>query len=134
MRGDPLHNFMAPEVQGIADRFCDFTSLECRFRKNGVTTFFDVFARRGAISLAFEIETTSRHAVDNAQKACAVGVPMWIVVPRRRLRRKLFRQLDSLELRPGNEPIKILLLGQVEQELTNYLSLFIPANRERGKE
>lgn len=134
MRGNRLHNFKATEVKEKAGKFFDFANCEYRFHRNGVTTYFDVFAQRGSVTLAFEVETTSRHAVDNARKASLVGVPLWIVVPRRRLKLELTRKLNSLGLRPGGEPIKILLLAQLEQELRNYLSLFIPANKQSRKE
>ena len=134
MRGKLLHNFIAAHVQMIAELVVGFAVLEYLFRKDGVTTFFDVFACRDSFVLAFEIETTSRHAIDNAMKATRVGVPMWIVVPTRRLRTKLTSQLDPLGLRPGGEPIKILTLGEIEQELRIYLSIFITANRQHNRE
>jgi hypothetical protein len=125
---------MAIEVQEIAGKFFDFARREYLFHRNDVTTYFDVFAQRGSVALAFEVETTSRHAVDNARKASLVGIPLWFVVPRRRLKLELTRKLKPLDLRPGGEPIKILLLAQLEQELRNYLSLFIPANKQNRKE
>jgi hypothetical protein len=134
MRGDPFHNFMVEDVQETASKFFDFACPEYRFSKNGVTNYLDVFARQGLISLAFEVETTSRHAIDNARKASSVGIPLRIVVPTRRLKSEITRKLKPLGLRPGGEPIKILLIGQLEQELTNYLSLFIPANTQNRKE
>lgn len=129
-----MHNFMAIEVKEIAGKLFDLARREYLFHRNKVTTYFDVFAQRGSVTLAFEVETTSRHAVDNARKASLVGVPMWIVVPRRRLKLELKRKLNPLGLRPGGEPIKILLLAQLEQELRNYLLLFIPANTQNRKE
>ncbi len=63
-----------------------------------------------------------------------LGVPMWIIVPLRRLKLEITRKFAPLGLRPGGEPIRILLLGQMEQELTNYLSLNIAANTQNGKE
>lgn len=124
-----MHNLKAIEVKEKAYKFFNFASCEYRFQRNGVTTYFDVFAQRDSVTLAFEVETTSRHAIDNARKASLVGVPLWFVVLRRKLKLELTRKLNLLDLRPGGEPIKILLLAQLEQELTNYISLFIPANR-----
>ena len=134
MRGDPLHNCTAEKAKATAGLVFDFVACEYGLRRNGVTTFFDILARQGSITLAIEVETTSRHAVDNARKAALVGVPMWIIVPLRRLKLEITRKLAPLGLRPGGEPIKILLLGQLEQELTNYLSFFIAANRQNRKE
>ena len=129
MRGKPLHNLKAIEIKDIAGKFFSFVSCEYRFQRNGVTTYFDVFAQRDSVTLAVEVETTSRHVIDNARKAFLVGVPLWFVVLRRKLKLELMRKLKPLDLKPGGQPIKILFLAQLEQELTNYISLLIPANR-----
>ena len=55
-------------------------------------------------------------------KATLVDVPLWVIVPTRKLKLELIRRLNSLALRPGGEPIKVLLLGQLEQSFVNYLS------------
>jgi hypothetical protein len=125
---------MGAEIKKVADRYFKFAACEYHYNANGATTCFDVFARQGRLTLAFEVETTSRHAVDNAVKASLVGVPLWIVVPRRLLKLKVARKIQPLNLRPGNQPIKILLLGQLQQELMKYLSLIIAANRHKRKE
>lgn len=129
-----MHNCTAEKAKATAGLVFDFVACEYGLRTNGVTTFFDVFVQQGPITLAIEVETTSRHAIDNARKAAVVGVPMWIIVPLRRLKIQIAGKLAPLGLRPGGEPIKILLLGQLEQELTNYLSLNIAANTQNGKE
>ena len=56
-------------------------------RRNGVTTFFDVYAVKGRREVAVEVETSVRHVVDNVRKAQAVGIDVWIVVPSRKLQR-----------------------------------------------
>jgi len=134
MRGCLLHNTMVKHVENTASKFFEFVWPEYRYIKNGVTMFVDVFAHRNSVTLAFEIETTSRHAIDNVKKAAAVGIPLWIIVPTRSLKFRLTGRLNDLELRPGGEPVKILLLGQLQQKLMNYLSLSIPANRLKDKQ
>ena len=129
MRGKPLHNLMAKRVETAASEFFEFVGLEYYYCRNGVTKFLDVFAQQGSIELAFEVETTSRHAVDNAIKVATIDIPLWIIVPTFPLRLELTRMLTDVALRPGNKPVKILLLGQLRKELANYVSLFIPANR-----
>lgn len=125
MRGEPLHNFIARDVEKTASKFFPFVRSEYRVGRDGVTTYFDTFAQNDSVALAFEVETTARHAVDNAIKAISVGVPIWVIVPNRRLQRQLDRKLNLPELRPGGEDIKILLLRQLEQELRDYLSRLI---------
>ena len=127
MRGKPFHNLIASRAKTILQGFFMCVYLEYRFRKNGVVTDFDVFAQENLFTLAIEVETTCRHGIDNAKKAAAVDVPLWIIVPTQTLRAKLSRRLQLLGLRPGGEPIKIFLLGQLEQEVMKYLSLFIVA-------
>jgi len=122
MRGKPFHNLMVDDTKATLDRFFEEVGLEYRLRRNNIVTDLDVFARRGSMTLAVEVETTDRHALDNARKAAAVGVPLWIIVPTRALQRRLVRRLAPLGLRPGGRPICVLLLGQLEQALTHYLS------------
>ncbi len=123
MRGEPLHNMMANGVETTLCYFFNEVHLEHPYRKNGVVTFLDLFARQNQFVLACEIETTTRHGVDNARKAAAVDIPLWIIVPTNQLKIKLSHKLKPFQLRPGGESIKILLLGQLQGELENYLSL-----------
>lgn len=121
MRGKPLHNLMVNRTNDSLKDLGD-TCTEYKLSFNGTTNYVDLFIRCGSFALAIEVETTIRHAVDNAKKAAAVGVPLWIVVPTRRLKSTLTKKLNLLGLRPGSEPIKVLLLGAVRQAFMNYLS------------
>ena len=134
MRGKPFHNLIVSRAKTILQGFFICVYLEYRLRRNGAVTDLDLFAQEDLFALAIEVETTCRHGIDNAKKAAAVDVPLWIIVPTQTLRAKLSRQLRLLELRPGDEPIKIFLLGQLEQEVMNYLSLFIVANKQKDKQ
>ena len=124
MRGDKLHNMMGFEAGIIMCGFFSQVIPEYRYRRNGTVTYFDLFAREGKFVLAVEIETTCRHGFDNAIKADNVGIPLWIIVPISKVKLQLLRKLKPQGLRPGGEPIKILLLGQLERELEDYLSLY----------
>lgn len=121
MRGKPFHNLLVREAQIALARFFPQVEPEYYIRRHGVVTFLDLFASDPLHTLAVEVETTSRHALDNARKAAAVEVPLWIVVPTRALRRRLLQQLDPWGLQPGGRPICVLLLGELEQALTLYL-------------
>jgi hypothetical protein len=102
-------------------------------KRNGITAFFDLLLQIQAALLAIEIETSARHIHDTAIKAAIIDIPLWVVVPTRRIRKQVERKLAHLNVAPGGESIKLLLLGQVEKELTIYLSLFITANSDSGK-
>lgn len=130
MRGDPLHNMMGNRTGTTLRGFFSEVYLEYKYCKNDVVTYIDAFAREKQFVLACEIETTSRHGVDNALKAAAVNIPLWIIVPTNNVKVKLSCKLKSLQLRPGSEPIKILLLGQLEMELEEYLSLRALPNKQ----
>lgn len=132
MRGMPLHNLTADKTGMTLSRFFKEVYPEYKYSRNGVTTYFDWFARQNQIVLAFEIETTARHGVDNAVKAAAVGVPLWIIAPTGKVKKRLLHKLAPLQLRPGGKPIKILLLGQLQKELEEYLSLKPLANMQTG--
>jgi hypothetical protein len=121
MRGKSLHNLIAERVRAELEGLGE-VHPEHKLSGNGTTTYVDLFFRRGLFVLAIEVETTIRHAIKNAGKAALVGVPLWIVVPHRRLKSAIANKTNNLGLRPSGQPIKILLLGTLRQTLTNYLS------------
>lgn len=119
MRGNLFHNRLAQKAQMTFENFAWCISIEHRIHANGTTTFFDLFAEINHYKLACEIETTPRHAIDNAQKAQAVGVPLWFVVPTRKVKRQIVGKLNNQNLAPGGEPIKVLILSELENELAS---------------
>jgi len=117
MRGAPFHNGLARQVQQMFERFGWQVWTEKRIRAHGVTTYVDLYAAKGGDALACEIESTDRHALDNAQKASMVGISLWLVVPTRQMRRRLVQKLGRAGLTCGGQPIHVLLLGDLETEL-----------------
>ena len=134
MRGKSLHNHMASRLKAILESCYLLVSLEHNIRTNGTVNVVDIFVQCGKIQWAIEIETTIRHALDNAHKAVAVDIPLWIVVPTSSLAVKVKTQLKSHNLHPGGKPIKILLLSHVQQEVTNYLSGYFVADKRKNKQ
>ena len=128
MRGRYLHTHKAEYLENELSVYPVGLYPEYRIRRNGVTADFDFVLKTDAFWWAIEIETTIRHLVDNAKKAAAVNIPLWIVVPTRRMKNQAVCKLSPLNLTPGGEPIKLFLLSDVHKEVRNYLSLFIPAN------
>ncbi|MHC4680118.1 MAG: hypothetical protein ACYTEK_15635 [Planctomycetota bacterium] len=117
MRGDLFHNRLTQKARTTFEHFRWRVSIEHRFQANETTTYFDLLAVNGHHNLACEIETTPRHAMDNAQKAQAVGIPLWFVVPTRKVKRQIADKLKAQNLTPGGERIKVLLLSELENEL-----------------
>ena len=130
MRGEILHNTMGKTTGATLRGFFSEVYPEYKYCRNGVVTYLDLFARQSQFVLACEIETTARHGVDNAIKAAAVDIPLWIIVPTNKVKVKLLRKLKLLKLRPGGKPIKILLLGQLQRELEECPSLKPLANQQ----
>ena len=118
MRGDPFHNELAGRVRTLLEHLGWRVWLEKRLEAAGTTAYFDVFAVKAEHQIAFEVETTARHAVDNARKAHAVGVPVWFVVPNRGTKHQIVRQLDGCFV-VGGEGVAVLLLGEIESELAH---------------
>ena len=112
MRGKAFHNKMAADAKTIFSSHCWQVYTEHRYKKDAVTTYFDLFAVKDDHAIACEIETTARHALDNAVKARAVGVDLWIIVPSRTLLRRIERKLKS-----SNISIPVMLLCQLEAQL-----------------
>lgn len=121
MRGDPFHNELAGKVRALLERLGWRVWTEKRLVAAGTTAYFDLFAVKDGHEIAFEVETTARHALDNARKAHAVGVPVMFIVPRRQTKRQIVRRLDIC-LITGGEDVKVLLLGEIESELAHHVT------------
>ncbi len=117
MRGKTFHNRIAEEAKTIFSNHLWQVHTEYRYRKNGMTTYLDLFAVKGNQAIACEIETTIRHAVDNALKAQTAGLVLWIIVPTRTLRRQIECKLESSGVTENRQTIKTLLLSQLNTEL-----------------
>ena len=120
MRGKTFHNQIADETKAIFSNHRWKVYTEHRYRKNGITTYLDLFAIRDDQAIACEVETTSRHAVDNALKAQVVGVVLWIIVPTRTLRRQIEHKLKSSSVIKNHQSIKTILLSQLNTELNSF--------------
>ncbi len=134
MRGKSLHNHIAFRLKAILESCYLPVSLEHYIQRNGTADVVDILVQCGKIQWAIEIETTIRHALDNANKAAAVDIPLWIVVPTSSLAASVPARLKPLDLHPGGQPIKILLLGQVQKAVTNYLSEYFVADKRNDKQ
>ena len=101
---------------------------------HGRTDVVDICANYGSEKFIVEVESTTRHAADNACKAAALGLPLWIVVPTRKLQKTIQRKLQSASCCRADNAINVVLLSQLQQEVRNYFCLFSPANDHDGKE
>lgn len=117
MRGKEFHNKIVKDAESILNIHGWQVFTEHCYRKNGITTYFDLLAVKGNQEIACEVETTSRHAVDNALKAQTAKVALWIIVPTRKLRRQIERKLKSSAVIKNPKSIKTILLSQVNTEL-----------------
>ena len=122
MRGNPFHNKLVEDAEYIFSEFGWKTCTEQVFRIGSTTTYFDLFARDGPLKIACEIETTSRHAVDNLRKAQAIGMPLWIIVPTRGVRQQIQRSLRCKPVFSGGKPVVVILPDELEQCIVELLS------------
>lgn len=120
MRGGAFHNKIVEEVKAIFGNHNWQAYTEYRYRKNGITTYLDLLAVRGKKKIACEVETTARHAVDNAVKALSAGVDLWIIVPSRTLGRQIEHKLRYSGLNTKHQTVRILLFCQLETELNSF--------------
>ena len=132
IRGGAFHNHMVHEADAIFGRAGFRTWLEQAVPLlDNRRDFLDLVVQRGNCTLCVEVETSARHVRVTAAKADALGLPLWIVVPNRKVRQSVVNKLDKVSYRPGGRKIYILLLGQLDQILMNCFPLFSPANETR---
>jgi hypothetical protein len=133
LRGDPFHNYLVARCAAQFRQAGFNVDLEHPLQlPDGRIDFVDILAESRTIRLVCEIETTSRYVRVNALKAIATGLPLWIVVPTRKLETDVRHLLDLKGARPfGERAIWILLPDQLSQAISNCFSTFLSANGER---
>ncbi len=122
VRGGAFHNKIVEDVRAAFLSYGWEVETESCCQRDGVTTFFDIYAENSPDRIGCEIETTARHAIDNARKAETVGIYVWFVVPTRKLQRRIVRRFTKFGLISNNKSIKVLLLGDLERELAHHQS------------
>ena len=131
MRGALFHNSMVEQAKAVFVRHGWQVRTECRYRNNGTTTYLDLLAIRDDYQIACEVETTTRHAVDNAAKALAAGISLWLIVASRSLRRRIERKLISIGISGRRKAIRVLALYQLEAEVIDFTARFISKGVEQ---
>jgi len=121
MRGNPFHNKLVKDAERIFSDLGWQTDTEQMFCVDGITTYFDLFARASLLQVACEIETTCRHAIDNLKKAQAIRMPLWIIVPTRRIQRQIRRDIEYKPVYSGNEPVAVILPDELKNCIEKYM-------------
>ena len=140
LRGKAIHNYMVYEAESIFRQAGFNTWLEYGIHLlDGKLIFVDLMAQRGSYIFCVEIETSARHILDTAAKVDTFGLPLWVIVPNRKVKRAIIRKLEKHPYRPGGLTIYFLLLDELKQAVMNYFPLFSPAyatreNRKINKE
>lgn len=136
MRGGLLHNHLVAMAAKVFKAFGLEARTECPLRlQDGRLDFVDLLVWGGNHAVACEVETTPRHVLANVEKAQALELPLWVIVPNRRICRTVSRKVwRSWSGRVG-PVIKFLTIPQLPQAVVDCLPLFSPANMgwENGK-
>ncbi len=132
LRGGRLHNHLVVEAEKIfRDAGFDTHQEHPKKLADGRLDFVDLMVWWGDFLVCVEIETSARHVLDNAGKARALGLPLVVVVPTRKVQKAVKDKLKRAGIRLKKHRIKIPLLGQLKQEVTNYFPLIPSANSQR---
>lgn len=132
LRGSQLHNYLVCETEKIFQG-AGFGTHQEHPKKlaDGGLNFVDLLAEGDDFVICVEIETSSRHVLDNAAKASELNLPLIVIVPTRKVQKAVKSKLKKAGIKPKKYLIYILLLSQLEQELTNCFPLISLANGKR---
>jgi hypothetical protein len=131
LRGGTLHNHLVLVTENTFKAAGFKTQQECPQRlPDGRLDFIDILAQKGNCVVCIEVETSARYVLTNAAKADQLGMPLIVVVPNRTVKMAVQKKLARDQTASGGVPIYILLLSQVEKEVTNYFPLFSSVNSE----
>ncbi len=135
MRGKVFHNLLVDQAAGVFRDHWFSAEREKPLRlPDGRLDFLDILAVRGPLTVGCEIETTPRYVRVNADKARALGLPLFIVVPARRLRKHVRKLLNNHFAGAASDRIWILLPDELGQALANCFPVSRSANRPLEKE
>jgi hypothetical protein len=131
LRGGGLHNHLVLESERIF-RDAGFETRQEHPEKlgDGRIDFVDLMVWRGEFRACVEIETSSRHVLDNASKARVLGLPLVVVVPSRKVHKAVKDKFKRAGINPKKHRIWILLLGQLEHGFVNCFPLIPSANSQ----
>jgi hypothetical protein len=124
MRGKYFHNALADRAQKIFSNNGWQVHKEYGCRRNGITTYFDLYAVKENHVIACEIETTSRHIIDNVAKALSTGICLWVVVPTRAVLCQAKQKLSSSTIDTNQKTVRILLFSQLETEVKHFKKFY----------
>ena len=132
LRGGQLHNYLVCEAEKIFQGAGFDTHQECPKKlASGELNFVDLLAEGDDFVICVEIETSSRHVLDNAAKARELGLPLMVIVPSRKVQKAVKKKLEKAGINLQKHRICVLLLHQLKQELTNCIPLIPSANGQR---
>ncbi len=122
MRGGNFHNKMVKDAESTFRDYRWKTFLEKRYCSKNVITYFDLYATKDSKHIACEIETTCRHAIDNLLKAQMAGVPLWIIVPTRNMKKKIQAFLNKENAFSEQVPVRCIFSNQLEHCIVEYMN------------
>lgn len=132
LRGGSLHNYLVCEAERIFQSAGYETHQEHPEKLPcGGLDFIDLLARRGGFAVCVEVELSARYVLSNVSKCRQLDLPMVVLVPSRKVQKAIMGKLKKAGITPGKHRLCILLLGQLEQEVTNYCSLFVAVSKNQ---
>lgn len=132
MRGKAFHRYLVDLSAKVFRRLGFEVAFEYPIKlSNGLIDYVDILAQQGDCKLICEVETTSRHVLDNLAKAGLLNIPLWIVVSSRGVRFEVINKLRSSGYKLRNASFRISMPDELQQRLTNHFPNFSSANRGR---
>jgi hypothetical protein len=90
--------------------------------------YVDLLARREDLAVICEVETTPRHVLDNLSKAELLDMPLWIIVPSRKVKSEVIRKLRKAGYRSRKSFFHISMPDELQQGLKSYFPNSSSAN------
>ena len=131
LRGGKLHNLLVLASERVFQNAGFLTDQESPKRlPDGKLDFIDLLVCRDRFLIAIEVETSARSVLSNALKAEQFGSRLWVVVPNRKVQKAIQEKLCNRDLQPAGEPIRVLLLAQLQQEVMKCFPLSSAAYKQ----
>ncbi len=121
MRGQSLHDLSAQKTANFLESDGWKVRLEYPIHMaDGRKNYADIAAWKSGKMLLCEIETSTRHMLDNIFKAAALNLPLIVILPNSKTLNAAKRKYKRWKKPPRSPPVIFLLISQLSAQKTRF--------------
>ena len=127
IKGKAFHAYLVNTARDILQDHGFVTSIEVPMPlPDGRKNFIDLVGKQEQCTLAVEVETTERYVVSNTHNAATLELPLFIVVPSPKIKRRVLAKLARYPPTPKSSLVESLEVFFDHASFPDELEIFKP--------